>query len=207
MPCVALPSMTRRAFALPARRADPRCRLVRPLASRRSPIRTAKSCVRGCGGVNSPTHPIALMSSCGTVAGAIVHGPPSSAGFGISGFWVRQLLAAHRESARWSISLHYRIASLQGRIAVDWCGTLGPAGRGPHIVDRGASPHAFGMFVVTEAEAAAIRAAFNRGGELSAAVELRRLFPGVTDNTQARACARTIAAWKPVRPLPDPTPR
>jgi hypothetical protein len=35
------------------------------------------------------------------------------------GFWVRQLLAAHRESARWSISLHYRIASLQGWIAVD----------------------------------------------------------------------------------------
>jgi hypothetical protein len=31
------------------------------------------------------------------------------------GFWVRQLLAAHRESARWSISLHYRIASLQGQ--------------------------------------------------------------------------------------------
>ena len=29
------------------------------------------------------------------------------------------------------------------------------------------------MFVVTEAEAAAIRAAFDRGGELSAAVELR----------------------------------
>jgi ribonucleoside-diphosphate reductase alpha chain len=29
-----------------------------------------------------------------------VHGPPSSAGFGISGFWVRQLLAAHRESVR-----------------------------------------------------------------------------------------------------------
>ena len=25
--------------------------------------------------------------------------------------------------ARWPISLHYRIASLQGRIAVDWCGT------------------------------------------------------------------------------------
>jgi hypothetical protein len=43
-----------------------------------------------------------------------------------------------------------------------------------------------GMFVVTEAEAAAIRAAFDHGGELSAAVELRRLFPGVTDNAQAR---------------------
>jgi hypothetical protein len=36
------------------------------------------------------------------------------------GFWVRQLLAAHRESVRWSISLHYRIASLQGWIA--WIG-------------------------------------------------------------------------------------
>src|SRR3954449_8227554 len=31
------------------------------------------------------------------------------------------------------------------------------------------------MFVVTEADVAAIRAAFERGGELSAAVELRRL--------------------------------
>jgi hypothetical protein len=54
------------------------------------------------------------------------------------------------------------------------------------------------MFVVTEAEATAIRAAFERGGELSAAVELRRLFPGVTDMAEARQCARTIAAWKPM---------
>jgi hypothetical protein len=29
-------------------------------------------------------------------------------------------------------------------------------------------------------------------GEFSAAVELRRRFPGITDNTQARECARTI---------------
>ena len=48
-----------------------------------------------------------------------------------------------------------------------------------------------------EAEAAAIRAAFDRGGELSAAVELHRVFPGVTDPAQARECARAIAAWKP----------
>ena len=42
------------------------------------------------------------------------------------------------------------------------------------------------MFVVTEADATAIiRAAFDRGGELAAAVELRRLFPGITDNTRA----------------------
>jgi hypothetical protein len=34
-------------------------------------------------------------------------------------------------------------------------------------------------------------------GELSAAVELRRLFPGITDTSEARECARTIAGWKP----------
>ena len=54
------------------------------------------------------------------------------------------------------------------------------------------------MFVVTEAEAAAIRTAFAQGGEFAAAVELRRLFPGVTDNAEARECARTIAAWEPL---------
>jgi hypothetical protein len=57
------------------------------------------------------------------------------------------------------------------------------------------------MFVVSEAEAAAIRATFDRGGELSAAVELRRLFPDVTDTAAGRACARAIAAWKPL-PVP-----
>jgi hypothetical protein len=41
------------------------------------------------------------------------------------------------------------------------------------------------------------RSTFDRGG-LSAAVELRRLFPGVTDNTQARECVRIIAGWKPL---------
>jgi hypothetical protein len=54
------------------------------------------------------------------------------------------------------------------------------------------------MFAVSETEAAAIRSAFNRGGKLSAAVELRRLFPAITDNVQARECARTIAGWKPL---------
>jgi hypothetical protein len=60
------------------------------------------------------------------------------------------------------------------------------------------------MFVVSDAEAAAIRAAFERGGELSAAVELRRLFPGVTDTAKARECARAIAAWKPLRRVRPP---
>jgi hypothetical protein len=34
--------------------------------------------------------------------------------------------------------------------------------------------------------------------ELSAAIELRRLFPGITDNAQARARVRTIAGWIPL---------
>ena len=62
----------------------------------------------------------------------------------------------------------------------------------------GASTHAPGMFAITEAEAAAIRAAFEQTGELSAVVELRRLFPGITDNAQPRECVRTIAGWRPL---------
>ena len=56
------------------------------------------------------------------------------------------------------------------------------------------------MFVVTEADAAAIRATFDQEGELSAAIELRRRFPGITNNTAARAYARSIAGWKPLPP-------
>jgi hypothetical protein len=50
------------------------------------------------------------------------------------------------------------------------------------------------MFVVSEAEAAAIRAIFHERGEFAVAVELRRLFPGIRDTAQAQECARTIAA-------------
>jgi hypothetical protein len=38
-------------------------------------------------------------------------------------------------------------------------------------------------------ELAAIRSAFDRGGELSAAAELCRLFPGARDDEAARECA------------------
>ena len=55
------------------------------------------------------------------------------------------------------------------------------------------------MFVVTEADAAAIRAVFEQRGEFAAAVELCRRFPGITDNRQARECVRTIAGWRPIR--------
>ena len=58
-----------------------------------------------------------------------------------------------------------------------------------------------GMFTVSEEEAAAIRAVYEQRGELSAAVELRRRFPGIFSTAQARECARVIAGWKP---LPTP---
>ena len=75
--------------------------------------------------------------------------------------------------------------------------------------DSSRQPHGRVMFVVTESDAAAIRTAYERGGELSAAVELRRLFPGIRDNDHARACARTIAGWQPlpVKPARKPPVR
>jgi hypothetical protein len=51
------------------------------------------------------------------------------------------------------------------------------------------------MYVVTEADAAAIREAYETGGEFSG-----RRFPGITDNATAREQARRIAGWTP---LPD----
>ena len=38
------------------------------------------------------------------------------------------------------------------------------------------------MFVVTEADAAAIRAVYQQRGEFAAAIELLRRFHGITDN-------------------------
>jgi hypothetical protein len=69
------------------------------------------------------------------------------------------------------------------------------------LAGSGVRRHAFGMFLVTEADADAIRAIFDQEGELSAAIELRRRFPGITDNAKARAHVRTIAGWNP---LPAP---
>jgi hypothetical protein len=54
------------------------------------------------------------------------------------------------------------------------------------------------MYVVTEADAAAIREAYETGGEFSAAVELRRRFPGIIDNAKAREQASRIAGWLPL---------
>jgi hypothetical protein len=59
------------------------------------------------------------------------------------------------------------------------------------------------MFSVDETTAEAIRQVFEKSGELSAVVELRRHFPGITNNETARICVRVIADWKPLPPLPQ----
>ena len=67
------------------------------------------------------------------------------------------------------------------------------------------------MFMVDEETAAAIRSAWDKGGELSAVarlraqahdVELRRHFPFISDGETARRCVRTIVGWTQ-GPAPD----
>jgi hypothetical protein len=71
------------------------------------------------------------------------------------------------------------------------------------------------MFLVSEAAAIAVRDAFEKDGELSAAVELRRWFPGITDNEGAglrpdhrgmAAAARGGLVRSPGRPSPNVDP-
>jgi hypothetical protein len=63
------------------------------------------------------------------------------------------------------------------------------------------------MFVVSEEDAAAIRTAFDQEGELSAVIVLRRLFPLITDNAQAREQVRIIAGWRPLPATPPKPPK
>jgi hypothetical protein len=58
--------------------------------------------------------------------------------------------------------------------------------------------HVRGMFSVDEPTAAAIRKTYVEDGEFSAVVELRRHFPGIVDNENARLCVRSIALWTPL---------
>jgi len=51
------------------------------------------------------------------------------------------------------------------------------------------------------------REAYETGGELSAAIELRRRFPGIGDNAKAREQARAIAGWQPLPNPPQRAPR
>ena len=67
------------------------------------------------------------------------------------------------------------------------------------------TPKLSGMFVVDEETAAAIRRAWEEGGELAGVVELRRHFPLIADNAHARLCVRAIVRWSP-RAAPDREP-
>jgi hypothetical protein len=59
------------------------------------------------------------------------------------------------------------------------------------------------MFTLTEAEVAAIQAAYHAGGELAATAELRRLFPMFADRADATSFAVGIAGWTPIEaPMP-----
>ena len=58
-----------------------------------------------------------------------------------------------------------------------------------------AAPSFRGMFMVDEETAAAIRRAWDEGGELAAVVELRRHFPLISDGENARRCVHTIVGW------------
>src|SRR5689334_20085208 len=53
------------------------------------------------------------------------------------------------------------------------------------------------MFTVDEPTAEAIRRAVEDGGELAGVVELRRHFPLIADNANARRCVRVITGWTP----------
>jgi hypothetical protein len=47
-----------------------------------------------------------------------------------------------------------------------------------------------------------IRQVYEASGELSAVVEFRRHFPGITDSAATRRCVRMIVGWQPLPPLP-----
>ena len=60
------------------------------------------------------------------------------------------------------------------------------------------------MFLVTAADAAAIRAAYDEGGERAAVVKHMRLFPAITHPARALRCVRILVNWKPLT-MPRPS--
>lgn len=62
------------------------------------------------------------------------------------------------------------------------------------------------MFSIDEASREAICLAFEEHGELAAAVELRRRFPGIGDVTMACQIVRLVVGWRPIA-QPDPADR
>jgi hypothetical protein len=72
----------------------------------------------------------------------------------------------------------------------------------PELASAARDTQALGMFVVDEPTTEAIRRAWEAGGELAGVVELRRHFPLIADNANARQCVRAIVGWAP-RPAPN----
>jgi hypothetical protein len=72
---------------------------------------------------------------------------------------------------------------------------------------RTSSTQVSAMFAVDESTADAIRQAYEEAGELAAVVELRRRFPGIADNENARRCVRANASWTPRLVQPSGTAR
>jgi len=66
----------------------------------------------------------------------------------------------------------------------------------PACCAGGMAPILRSMFAITEADTDAILAAFDRDGELAAVVELRRRFPGLSENAGLEA-TRMIIRWRP----------
>ena len=71
------------------------------------------------------------------------------------------------------------------------------------LVRCGSAAHACAMFSVDEATAAAVRQVYEASGELSAVVEFRRHFPGITDNAAARRCVRRSPGGSRYLPYPE----
>lgn len=95
-------------------------------------------------------------------------------------------------------------------VRADMCSTIWLAWAGRSVLwlaGRSSPTHVGAMFSVDETTARTIRQVFEDKGELSAVVELRRHFPGITDNENARRCVRAIASWTPLPPQPEQTSR
>ena len=54
------------------------------------------------------------------------------------------------------------------------------------------------MFAIDDATVLAVRRAFDKHGELAAAVELRRHFAGIGDLAWARQVVHIILRWQPI---------
>jgi hypothetical protein len=107
-------------------------------------------------------------------------------------------LGSLRDSATsvWpSVTIPHRADSRQADIL-----GAGADGRRDHLRATLAAPDPRrdrrGMFSISDADVAAIVDASERGGGLSAKIEVRRLFPGIPENAEALWAAMNIAGWE-----------